>query len=532
MTSNPTAWRYPTPAPSLPDFPAPGSTEEIAAFHQLQSLLPTIFQDPFPSPLEPRTILVVPSLSLDPRELSKLKGFHHYEERMLCLLMLLRLPCTRVVFVTSQPIAPTIIDYFLGLLQGIPSSHANKRLQLLSCHDASPIPLSQKILQRPRLLQRLREFVPSGTNNHMTCFNATSLERTLAVRLGLPLYACDPDLSYLGSKSGSREVFREAGVHMPDGFENLRDAKDIAASLAALKRRNPHLKRAVVKLNEGFSGEGNALFPLMEEATDSHLEEKIGARLARDLKYEASRETWETFEQKFEQMQGIVECFVEGKVKRSPSVQCRLEPTNTYSILSTHDQVLGGHSGQVFLGCTFPADGEYRLAIQSAGAKVSEVLLSRGAIGRFGVDFISVKESEEWKHYAIEINLRKGGTTHPFMTLQFLADGEYDRNTGLYLTPAGQPRYYYASDNLESERYKGLSPEDLIDIAVYHDLHFHGASQQGVAFHLIGALSEFGKLGVLCIGDSPKKAYNLYQTTVAVLDKVTTAPSQALPRSE
>ena len=521
MDAKTTAWRYPTPAPILPDFPAPGSPEEIAVFHQLQSLLPGVFQDVFPDPLKPRTVLVIPSLSLDPRELAKITGVHHYEERMLCLLMLLRLPCTRVVFVTSQPIAPTIIDYFLGLLQGIPGSHARKRLKLLSCHDSSPIPLSQKILQRPRLLQRLRELVPTATNNHMTCFNATTMERTLAVRLGLPLYACDPDLSYLGSKSGGRDVFREAGIDMPDGFENLRGAKDMASSLAELKRRNPNLRRAVVKLNEGFSGEGNALFPMTESASDSTLEAKILDRLTRELKFEARGETWESFEQKFEQMQGIVECFIEGDDKRSPSVQCRLEPTNSYSVLSTHDQVLGGPSGQVFLGCTFPAVQDYRLDIQSAGAKVCDVLLKRGAIGRFAVDFISVKEGNQWKHYAIEINLRKGGTTHPFMTLQFLADGDYDTDTGLYLTPAGQPRFYYASDNLENERYKGLSPEDLIDIAVYHDLHFHGASQQGVAFHLIGALSEFGKLGVLCIGDSPENAYKLYQTTVGVLDQAT-----------
>ncbi len=520
-TSKPSAWRYPHPDLSLPHFPEPGSVEEVAAFHQLQSLLPGIFRDVFPDPLVPRTVVVIPSLSLDPRELSKISGVHHYEERMLCMLMLLRLPCTRVVFVTSQPIAPTIIDYFLGLLHGIPGSHARKRLKLLSCHDASAIPLSQKILLRPRLLQRLRELVPTGTTNHMTCFNATALERTLTVRLGLPLYACDPDLAYLGSKSGGRGIFREAGIALPDGFENLRDAKDIAASLAALKRRNPTLRKSVVKLNEGFSGEGNAIFHMTEDAEEANLEAKILNRLPRELKYEAAGESWASFEQKFEQMQGIVECFVEGEDKRSPSVQCRIEPTHEVSVLSTHDQVLGGPSGQVFLGCTFPAVSEYRLDIQDAGEKVAKALLKHGALGRFGVDFISVKEQGVWKHYAIEINLRKGGTTHPFMTLQFLADGSYDMDSGLYRTPAGQSRYYYASDNLESENYKGLSPEDLIDIAVFHNLHFHGATQQGVAFHLIGALSEFGKLGVLCIGDSPDNAYKLYQTTVDVLDKAT-----------
>jgi hypothetical protein len=42
-----------------------------------------------------------------------------------------------------------------------------------------------------------------------------------------------------------------------------------------------------------------------------------------------------------------------------------------------------------------------------------------------------------------------------------------------------------------------LTPDDLIDIAVMNGLHFHSATQEGVAFHLLGALSEFGKLGLL-----------------------------------
>ena len=34
---------------------------------------------------------------------------------------------------------------------------------------------------------------------------------------------------------------------------------------------------------------------------------------------------------------------------------------------------------------------------------------------------------------------------------------------------------------------------------------FDGATQEGVMFHLVGALSEFGKLGLVCIGSTPEK---------------------------
>jgi hypothetical protein len=40
-------------------------------------------------------------------------------------------------------------------------------------------------------------------------------------------------------------------------------------------------------------------------------------------------------------------------------------------------------------------------------------------------------------------------------------------------------------------------------------------------FHLIGALSEFGKLGTVCIGDSRVSAEKFYHDTIAILDRET-----------
>ncbi len=132
---------------------------ERATFHILQERLPEMFARIFPDRLHTRTVLIVPSLTLDGDVLSKISGAHHYEERMLCLLLLLllRLPRTRVVYVTSEHVSSAIFDYFLHLLPGVPHQHARERLTLLSCHDASLRPLSEKVLSRPRLLDRIEE---------------------------------------------------------------------------------------------------------------------------------------------------------------------------------------------------------------------------------------------------------------------------------------------------------------------------------------------------------------------------------------
>jgi hypothetical protein len=505
-------------APQTPDIGVAATADELARFQALQAGFSASYRTLFDDASLPRTVLIVPSLSLDQDVLAKVSGAHHYEERMLCLLLLLRMPRTRVIYVTSTSISESIIDYYLHLLPGVPGGHARQRLTLISCDDASAAPLTAKILERPRLLARIRAAMSDPGSAHMSCYTVTELERKLALALGLPIYGCDPSLLHWGSKSGSRKIFREAGVDMPDGYEDLADASQLVDALYELKRRKPDLRKAVVKLNEGFSGEGNAIVDLAGAPDGAGLRPWLRDRSPL-MAFEADGMDWDLYASKLLATGGIVEEFIPGAVKQSPSAQFRIDPLGAVEAISTHDQVLGGANGQIFLGCRFPADRVYRLAIQADGAKVAETLARKGVLGRLGVDFISVKEGDAWRHVAIEVNLRKGGTTHPFLMLQFLTDGRYDPATGEFLTSTGQPRCYYASDNLEDPRYRGLRPDDLVDIAVVNGLHFHAASGEGVAFHLIGALSEFGKLGVVCIGRTQERADGLYRRTVEILDR-------------
>ncbi|WP_304608041.1 peptide ligase PGM1-related protein [Leptolyngbya ohadii] len=475
-------------------------------------------------------ILVVPSLSLDQQELRKIKGVHHYEERLLFSLIRLRHPKTRLIYITSQPIHQNVIDYYLQLLPGVPFSHARDRLVLLCTYDASHKPLTQKILERPRLVARLQNAIRRD-RAYMTCFNSTNLERDLSVKLGVPLLAVDPDLLHWGTKSGSREIFQEAGIPFPDGSDLVWDEDDLAAAAADLWERQPHLKRIVVKLNEGFSGGGNALLDLrplerVAPGSPSSTRERVDAIFHRfhSLSFQCDT-NWENYSSQIPGLGAIVEAFIEGSEKRSPSVQGRITPHGEVEILSTHDQILGGPDGQVFLGCRFPADDAYRLQLQEYGFRVGEVLARKGAIERYGLDFIAVHQPDNpdqpWDLQAIEINLRKGGTTHPFMTLKLLTYGVYDEKTGLFFSQQGKPKFYIATDNLYSKQYHGLLPRDLMDIIAQHHLHFNSTTETGTVFHLIGCLSEFGKLGVTSIGNSPEEAQAIYDRVIAALDEET-----------
>ncbi len=495
-------------------------TREIEEFERFKPRLLEVWNAIALRDEEPHTSVVVPSLTLDQSELKKLDGVSFYEERLLFLLIRLRNPRARIVFVTSQPVHPLILEYYFQLLVGIPASHARSRLTLLCAYDSSPRSLTEKILERPRLIERIREGIADPSRAYLTVFNSTPLERRLAVLLGIPLNGVDPALSGLGTKSGCRKVFREAGIPCPDGFEDLGGEEDVVRALAELKRKKPALRRAVVKLNDSFSGEGNALFRYPAEGGDSPAVLK-GA--LRSLEFSVDWETLDAYMGKFRRMGGIVEEWIEGAEKKSPSVQLRIDPQGAVVPVSTHDQLLGGPSGQVYLGCLFPADDAYRMEIHRAGMRIGEVLAAKGVVSRFAIDFLVARDApdEPWRASAIEINLRMGGTTHPYLALQFLTGGQLDPGSGLFLSPRGRPKYYHATDNLRSESYRGLLPEDLMDILTINGLHYNHNSESGILFHLIGALSQYGKLGMNAIGNSREEVEALYERALDILARET-----------
>ena len=494
--------------------------QELLEFERLKPRLQEMWRTLTNLEEEPHTSVVVPSLTLDQSEMRKVAGVSFYEERLLFLLIRLRNPRARMVFVTSQPVHPMILEYYFQFLAGIPASHARSRLTLLCVHDASARPLTEKILERPRLIERIRAGIPDPSRSYLTVFNSTPLERKLAVLLGIPLNGCDPSLSHFGSKSGSRKVFRDAGVPLPSGFEDLADGGDVERALVELKRRKPQLRKAVVKLNDSFSGEGNALFRYPAEGGDRP--DAVRDALRR-LEFSVDWETVDDYMDRFRRMGGIVEEWIEGAEKKSPSVQLRVDPHGAVVPVSTHDQLLGGPSGQVYLGCLFPAHDDYRGPIHEAGMRIGAVLSAKGVVSRFAVDFLVARDGpgEPWSVSAIEINLRMGGTTHPYLALQFLTGGQLDASTGLFLSPRGRPKYYRATDNLRSESYRGLLPEDLADILTINSLHYSHNSESGVLFHLIGALSQFGKLGMTAIGNSREEVEALYEKTLRILDRET-----------
>jgi hypothetical protein len=462
-----------------------------------------------------RTVVVVHSLSMElPDQL--IPVFPAYEERFLCLVVsLLRSPRSRVVYVTSQPILPRLLDYYFRLVPELDTAEARSRFSVVSLVDGRNLPLTRKLLQRPGAIERIKALVAQPELAIVLPFATSPDEVELAVRLGIPLYGADPALEFLGTKTGSRRVFAEEGVPHPLGFD-VGGERDVLRALGEL--RTP---TAVLKLDRGVSGLGNALVDV-GRARD-------GGSLADALELEDTEVEVGDYLTALEGQGGIVEERIEGDDFRSPSAQLRISPTGQVEILSTHDQVLGGPHGQTYFGCRFPADPEYAPRIATEALAVGRRLAREGVIGRCAVDFVAVRRAAAWEPYAIEINLRCGGTTHPFMAISTLTDGIYEPLSGEFRTRYGDLKHYVATDHLDAPAYQSLTPDDLLDVVEERSLGWDSERETGVALHMVSALAVAGRVGLTAIGDSPAEASALYREFKQALDTVSAAASGATP---
>ncbi len=94
-----------------------------------------------------------------------------------------------------------------------------------------------------------------------------------------------------------------------------------------------------------------------------------------------------------------------------------------------------------------------------------------------------------------------------------------DPESGEFPSPGGLPKFYRSTDNLKSDADRGLCPEDLIDITTINRLHYSHGTETGALFHMMGALSQYGKVGLTTIGNSREEADAIYASALEALDR-------------
>lgn len=484
--------------------------EDDTAYLEVQARLPAAWQPDASKSPDHRVVIVMPSLSLGPA----LQAHYAHrvpalEHRDLYCVLLLSNPSCRVVYLSSRRAPESYVDYLISLLPDVDIADAQRRLLLLSVDDESSRSLATKLLERPDVQARIRDFVGSDPAVIEPC-NVTVAERDVAVALGIPLHGSPPWLLERGTKSGSRRMFAKSAVPCPAGVDNVRSLRDIARAVTTLRRTDPALSAVVVKLDDSASGDGNAVLDLTGLPGCGTVDEltSLGSRLS-------ALPGW--YLPAVETEGAVVEAWVQGEDCRSPSVQLTATPDGQVSVISTHDQILGGESGQVYQGCRFPAHEGYAGQIADYGLRVGRKLAAEGVVGHFGVDFITVRTRSGWQSSALEVNLRKSGTSHPFGTAQLLLSGVYDARAGIYRDDRGEPRFYVSTDNLRDLRWMSLDPSEVIRRVDVAGLAYDRSRRTGVVVHMLAGLQIDGRFGATAFGATRQQAEELYEAVPAAL---------------
>ena len=479
------------------DGPLVGAAGSVDPFERLQrERLVQAWRADRPGSTEAHVVIALPSYSVDR------SVYEHYggrigplEHRYLYAILRTQQPGTRVIHLSSRPVPMEVVEGYVALAPPEAREVVGHNSLLLSPDDASPRPLADKVLDQPQLLEAIRRFIGNDPAL-IEPWNVTAAERDLAVALDVPINGTNPARRSLATKSGGRKLFAAVGVRTPLGVEHVRSPAEVAAAVSDLRARKPDLAGVVVKLDDSVAGDGNIV--LRFNGLDEH--PALGELVRRSLPdwYVGVLADG-----------GIVEELVVGDDFCSPSGQGEICPDGQVEVLSTHDQRMGGPHGQVFEGCTFPAREEYAAEVAVAVRKTGEALAAAGAIGRFAVDFAAVREGKRWALFALEINLRKGGTTHPFGITRLLTGGRYDPPGARFLLSDGSTRCYGATDNLVDERWRDRSPAEVRHRLAAAGLEFDAASRVGVIPHLLDCLAVDGRMGYTAVGRSREEVADL-----------------------
>jgi PGM1 C-terminal domain len=455
--------------------------------------------------------VVLPSYNVGPSLLA------HYAHRLPALehrflvdiLRLARVEAGILVFVFCQAPEAEVIDYYLALLPPETSARVRPRIFTVVVPGDSGRPVAAKLLDRPDLLEHIRGLI-GGRPAIIEPWNVTADEVAVAVRLQAPVHGTVPELWPLGFKSAGRRLFAAAGVPTPSGSEGVRTVEDLRHALASLRSAHPGLAAAVVKLDNSASGDGNQMIALRDPAGSPASARAVAERVA-------ALPDWYLAELA---LGGVVEAYVAGEYWSSPSVQIEITPEGQAMVLATHEQILGGDNGQVYQGCRFPARRDYAMRLTTYGQRVGRLLAGHQVRGMLSIDFVGARDrGQRWRLYAVEVNLRRGGTTAPIVVLSSLLPGSYDAD-GRWRLADGSARYYCATDNLVDPRWTGLPPGQVIGGLRSAGLEFDRRTGTGVVLHMLSGLAIDGRFGMTAVGGSAHEAKHLYAAVSPVMDRL------------
>ncbi|MFI1920405.1 hypothetical protein [Nocardia sp. NPDC020380] len=431
-----------------------------------------------------------------------------------------------VIQLQAPPLGEHVLDFLFGCL---PSRREDVRDRhaLVDVADDRPMHLSEKVATDTELIERIaRTIRVARRSGHviegLSCYASSISMARLARLWDIPLLDTCPELLVWGTKSGARQLFRAANIpHLEGSYHVSRGVDDLVQTLARLTRRLDS-PAWMVKLDHGFgSGHGNSV---VDTRT---LGKPITAKTLAQASCPCSERTTTT---EFLDLVEQYGCIVERRIEAAPGSALAWPSALAYLSRSSHDapvqvEFLGVHDQLIgstgeFHACRYPADGRYRQQVISLSGKLFARLAQLGVTGHAGVDFIA--EPAVGRLWAVEINLRQTGTTHPHRTARACIRGAW-RADGTAAYSNGGEVHYKATDAISSPHYVGIGSAELISaLQSAPTVAFDPATGTGTIPHLWSTLAPHGKIGATFFSTSIEGCDQLETAFVQLLETLAT----------
>ena len=440
-----------------------------------------------------------------------------------------------LLYITAPdlPDKDRVIDYYIKLksqtLEEI--ERIKKRIIVLALDNDQPLWLSQKLAApeateaRNFIAQWVSEQNQHGRKVELHTFEPSALIEKFAEELNLTSDQAPSKTLEIGSKYGAKQIFHDCGIDSPSNTKECRSISELINAISSLLLKYPDTKQLVLKLSSTLygAGQGNALFDtsiIKHLDTPEEMRQQVQQVLTEDnIEIIDKKLGWQGFVQEIPKAGIIAEVYIEGEIKRSPSVQGVVNSDGTVKVLSVHEQRLAPNN-QTYIGSFYPANEDYRDRVSELFKQIAIQAYTQGHVGSISVDFMCVRDSEDeqWRIFAIEINNRSTGTAHGFRIVKSLLELDIDYNSP-ELIINGENRVYLASDSIYKAQYTGLRPSQVIQAVKASKIHFDINEKKGVVLYMLSGLA-YGKCGAVAIGINENECVAMQNSLYTILDEL------------
>ena len=451
----------------------------------------------------PRTIVLIPSISFEGLTAKYLVGLNFFEERNLFYLACLKNPKTRFIAVLSEGFQECFINYCIEHISqayNLGVYEIKERFEIVSIPTDGKQYLTKNILQNAEFSHRINNALIDKTNTLIDYWMVTDSDARLAMQLGLAYYGLQAEAFNIDSKASSRKIFRTLDIAIPAGRENLASFQEVQLALQELLEEASS-ETFIIKINQEEGGNGlakiaraTAFLPYQEFLDQIQITKNIPIS---------------EFEAALQQQKAVLEAYIEAEIVAFPSVKMEILSDGVIRNLATHDQLL---KDMTYSGSIFPADPSYRSELIKLGQKISTHIAKLGVFGIASVDFLATKNSpnDTWKFWGIEINARKGATTHSIFWSKWLTKAEYDQSNGVLQAITGEIMYQ-ASEYFWTPNLSKIPPETILAAIKNAGLDFDHQKQSGVFVHMLSCVPKFGKFGATIIGHTKEEVTDYWE---------------------